>query len=96
MAAEYSEDTIQEFADELYAQATWIMFKWLGAGLLVGLLTIPFTAGLGVLTVPLLGFGGYLMGKQKSLALRMEAQSALCLRQVERNTRGDRIIGGDA
>lgn len=93
----YQPEVIQRFADRLYARsATAIVISTL-LGVLVGVAVDPFIHQ----TLPpnvsnhlpewssatLLGVIGLLQGFERAFLLRLQAQTALCQLQIERNTR---------
>lgn len=91
----YDPDVIQDYADDLYDRARNLTFAWgAGAGLLGGgpvALWVTTLKGAGlfetllpfVLTAVIGAFYGY----QRTFALRLQAQLALCALQTEINTR---------
>ena len=91
----YDPHVIQEMAGRLYAQAARLVFLGVFLGGLVGL-TAGITIALSV-SLPLLvgAFVGALLGgalgaaamEQRALALKFQAQLALCQVQIEMNTR---------
>lgn len=83
----YDATVIQQYADGLYAQAkrTVIVHALLGA--LIGLAAAFVTPVLGLLGALLVGAIGYVIGQNKAFSLRLQAQTALCQVQIERNTR---------
>jgi hypothetical protein len=98
MPTQYDEQVITKFADALYSQARSVEASYaflgflLGAGaVLAGALmghadlggALPIAAGAGLVT----GIAGYLVARPKAFLLRLQAQQALCMAQIERNTR---------
>jgi hypothetical protein len=97
----YDENILQQYADQLYREAKWIVFSTtliyglisLLLALLLGLLltrlsTDLSTWGVAPFIVPLLGIGfGIQEGRRKAFHLKLQAQQILCQRQIEMNTR---------
>ncbi|MGC2520885.1 MAG: hypothetical protein WA373_17470 [Burkholderiales bacterium] len=92
----YNPEVIQEFAERLYRQARSIILSstLLGifGGAIVGAIGVSLihaqqhigvAALIGALVV---GFSGYLRGKERAFKLKLEAQVALCNVQIEKNT----------
>lgn len=85
----YDPKIIQEFAEGLYSRATTIV--------VVNVLFFAFVGGMagyflihGSGTVILLAIGalvGYYLGSQRAFLLKLQAQTALCQVEIERNTR---------
>jgi hypothetical protein len=96
---QYDERVIDEFAQELYTRARWMAwtkgFVYAVAGAVAGgALVAPHSnIGMGeVLMAALIAGGaawkvGYGVGRLAGDKLRLEAQTALCQAQIERNTR---------
>lgn len=95
---EYDPSIIQTFVDRLYARANQIVvlcaavgaFLGLGAGFSITSLVSGGESGLGVITLVLGAAAtaiGYLIGQERSFVLRLQAQTALCQVQIEKNTR---------
>ncbi|MFZ5891268.1 MAG: hypothetical protein ACOY0T_09480 [Myxococcota bacterium] len=96
MGTKYDSGIIQKFADRLYLEADKIVYFYgiagaalgVGAGFFVGKLTVDKDS-----TTPMLFLGGaccavfLVIGRARSFALRLQAQTALCQLQIERNTR---------
>lgn len=92
----YDPVIIRCFADELYRRAAGMILTAVSIGLLVG-----GSIGIGVASavrsdgrwipgILLLGSGallGYLHGRSRAFALKLQAQTALCQMQIEENTR---------
>jgi uncharacterized membrane protein YeaQ/YmgE (transglycosylase-associated protein family) len=98
----YDPDVIQEFAEGLYRKARGIILSHTLLGILVGAVAgfavgaasshgrngIPnMTMFLTLVGALLFGAFGYSIGVQRSFYLRLQAQTALCQRQIEENTR---------
>jgi len=99
----YDAAILQQYADDLYAQARWVIFS---TAFLYGLVTFGVTFLIsnvgtvfksnfnlslqpGVLLIALIGAAvGVSAGRKKAFKLKLEAQTLLCQRQVELNTRG--------
>ncbi len=92
----YASKIIYEFADKLESQARQAVATSTIFGVLVGLLLAGIAYNLihgradgwifGLLMV-IPTFMGYQNGRRKAFQLRLEAQRALCLVQIEENTR---------
>lgn len=98
----YDASILQQYADELYAQANWVIVS---TALVYGFVTFAVCFTLsnggtffrstyhlsiqpGVLLVALIGAAvGVAAGRRKAFKLKLEAQTLLCQRQVELNTR---------
>ncbi|MFI4920306.1 MAG: hypothetical protein ACHQAZ_01540 [Gammaproteobacteria bacterium] len=90
---EYDKKIIEQFADKLYkrANSTIITYAFLGVlvGLFLGLAAFGVTKSglLFLLSLVVSGFIGYAIGSDKAFNLKFQAQSALCLAEIETNTR---------
>jgi hypothetical protein len=94
----YDVSVIDSFADDLYNRAgtvvvvSTLMYAAIGAA--AGYFLFK---GLGAVLGGLLGGGlGFHLGQQKAFLLKLQAQTALCQAQIERNTRADSIGGSMA
>jgi hypothetical protein len=99
LPTKYDPSIIQSFADRLYRQADQIVLLYGVAGLFLG---SGIGAALGLTNpergsaAPALFLGGAfcavfaVVGRARSFALRLQAQTALCQAQIERNTSGGR------
>ncbi len=89
MDTRYDEKIIQEFADGLYQQADSVAGMYALVGAVIGGGPGFFVHGIiGLLAgVVLLGGLGYVLGRDRGFALKLQAQTALCQAQIERNTR---------
>lgn len=87
--ATYDPKIIQEFAEGLYSRATTIVVvSVLFFALVGGIAGYFLIRGSG--TVVLLAIGaavGYYLGSQRAFLLKLQAQTALCQVEIERNTR---------
>ena len=88
MAANYDPAVIQEFANRLYAKAGGIIRSYT----ILGVMLLGF-AGLatgepilGAVGAVIGGVVGYSMGKEKAFAHKLQAQTALCQVQIEKNS----------
>jgi hypothetical protein len=99
----YDAAILQQYADDLYAQARWVIYS---TAFIYGLVTFGVTFVIsnvgtifksnvnlslqpGVLLIALIGVAvGVAAGRKKAFKLELEAQTLLCQRQVELNTRG--------
>lgn len=91
MATEYNPDLIQKLADKLYSQANTAILLGSLFGLVAGGF-FGFSASQGsgvgsIVGVLIGGLVGYLIGQSRAFSLRVQAQIALCQRQIEFNTR---------
>lgn len=84
----YDPSIIGQFADELYGRATLIVVLWtVGFGLLGLVAGFAFGGAIAVL-LALVGAGlGFVVGQQRVFMMRLWAQLALLMVQVETNTR---------
>lgn len=102
MPTEYDSDILQDYADNLYAQARGIIvetaFQYGIGGAIVGGLIwgvgakeLPDFSNLGlylvIIIAAILAWAGVLQGRRKAFNLKVEAQKLLCQRQIEINTR---------
>lgn len=102
MQTQYDAAILQQFADDLYARARWIVFTtalvyivvaFIGSGILAGFLTSSmhapdaFAMGMVIGLTLLFGAVGYNSGKTKAFQLKLQAQQTLCQRQIEINLR---------
>lgn len=94
----YDPKVIQKFADLLYSRADFIVMKYVLIFLLIGAVfgavalgvamnSIPFGVAGMILGALLGGAIGYSTGQAKAFVLRLHAQGALCMIQIENNTR---------
>lgn len=91
----YDEKIIQAMAAKLYSQADSIVRSHTVAGFFLGFLAglvAGAAAGEGGSWAVWFGvvsaIGGAASGRSKAFSLRVQAQTALCQLQIERNTRG--------
>lgn len=97
---QYDEKIIETFAEELYREATSVVLKstlkWTFIGVLAGGIggaaagnwensTNALIAA--VLAGVVCGAIGYSLAKRQVFTLKLQAQTALCQAQIERNTR---------
>jgi hypothetical protein len=94
----YDPKIVQKFADILYSRADFIVMMYVLIFLLIGAVfgaavlgvlmnSIPFGV-VGLILGALLGGAiGYSAGQAKAFILRLQAQCALCMIQIENNTR---------
>lgn len=91
MATVYNPELIQKLADKLYSQANTSIVLGTLIGLLAGAgfgFSASEGAGAGIgIGVVIGGILGYLIGQSRAFSLRVQAQMALCQRQIELNTR---------
>jgi hypothetical protein len=100
----YDAAVLQQYADDLYTQARWAIYSTAFIYSLVtfGVCFVLSNSGTifranfhlsldpGVLLVALIGGAvGVAAGRKKAFKLKLEAQTLLCQRQVELNTRGN-------
>lgn len=104
LMAQYDEAILQSYADALYSRASWIIAKYtifIGAfGALIGYIpNMLWYFRPGVTASPdsngsMILFGiiglavGYSIGESKAFEYKLRAQTMLCQRQIELNTRG--------
>jgi hypothetical protein len=86
---EYSPDTVQRLATRLHRRAVFVTVLWPVIGILAGVFTGLEIAGN---VAPVVGavigtVVGYLIGSMRCLYYSVQAQKALCLKQIEENTR---------
>ena len=94
----YAPEVIQSSVDRLYARAALSAVVSTALGILIGLVAAPFIlqslpAVLAVrcpewIPAVVLGVIGLGQGLERGVQLRLQAQTALCQLQIERNTRG--------
>lgn len=98
----YDENVIIEFAHRLYRRAATVALIHALMGFLISAGVIEIAGntygmtspGSVVVVVGLIGsLIGYLVGRERAFALRLQAQTALCQAQIERNTRGVMMPG---
>jgi len=95
--SQFDRDIIREHADRLYFEAALIVWLTSLLGAALGLAAWFFAGrmmdpgGVGALFGPgaglLGGLVGWAVGSDKAFSLRLQAQIALCLAQIEENTR---------
>ena len=93
----YDPQVIQRSADRLYARAALSAVLSISLGVLIGLVAAPFIlqslpSALAIrcpewVSPVVLGFIGLGQGLERGIQLRLQAQTALCQMQIERNTR---------
>jgi len=96
----YDFTVIQRKATELYLRASWAVVVWVASGVIAGAYAglrlqemvyegdprrelVAFI----MLSALLLGLLGLVVGRSRELELRFRAQAALCMAEIERNTR---------
>ena len=98
MTTKYNPDIIQQFADSLYSQASWIVFVFTILWLFIGCGSGYFVSTriqnaendidkFLIIGAFVGGFIGYNIGQSRAFSLRVRAQRALCQKQIEENTR---------
>jgi ABC-type uncharacterized transport system permease subunit len=84
------------FANRLYAQARWAVFKTALAGAVLGALAALMVSAASrssdapvvmVMGALVFGFFGVIVGLDRAFAYKLEAQRTLCVLQTEINTR---------
>ncbi|MSU63555.1 MAG: hypothetical protein EXS31_14355 [Pedosphaera sp.] len=96
----YDPEVIQKFADKLYASARTIVFLWTLSGMVAGLYvgeslfgrrpqpgTVANPTGPAILGTVSIGLLGFAIGRSHAFALKLRAQTLLCQKQIEENTR---------
>jgi hypothetical protein len=98
---QYDSSILQQFADDLYSRARWIIFSTAAMyGTVVFVLSITGVLAanhsswgvqewgvIGTLTLVAIAIGVN-RGREKAFQLKLQAQQILCQRQIEENTRG--------
>ena len=88
---DYDADIIREFAAKLYLRARSLAagYTFIGAflGGLVGGATASEQPTLVWLSIAVFGLIGFMIGREKAFAMKLEAQTALAQVQIEFNTR---------
>jgi hypothetical protein len=94
--ATYQPRVIEEFADQLYTQAARIIALYTAVGVLIGGGIGYSVAGGGsaLLGAIVLGGLGFALGQQRAFLLKLQAQTALCQLQIERNTTRETTAAG--
>ena len=98
MGTKYDPSVIQQLADKLYRSAAFVVIAWLAIGAGLGVvagqvyLSRHFSGGGqsngGAIIGGLIGSViGYLFGQWRAFYIRVMAQTALCQKQIEENTR---------
>ncbi|MCA6602996.1 MAG: hypothetical protein ACK5U6_13830 [Pseudanabaena sp.] len=97
MAQNYDERILREFADRLYNRANFIVLGYTVLGGLIGVIAFASlfpglfrsNESLAIMITSVIGGSiGCAMGSEKAFWLKLQAQTALCQAQIERNTRG--------
>ena len=98
--SKYDPETIQRFADKLYARASATIGVSTFLGVVIGFVASPFVlqslpttlaVAIPAWVSPIVfGLLGMLQGLERAFLLKIQAQTALCQLQIERNTRPDR------
>jgi sulfite exporter TauE/SafE len=96
MTVSYDERVINQFAARLYQRAAAIVAMYVIIGGILGAIVGAYaargmladTAGVAMVVIGALGaVFGYVAAADRAFALRLQAQTALCQLQIERNTR---------
>ena len=87
----YDPTVIDGFATVLYEQADRLLITYAIIGGLVGFVAGKIMGGMLVALLMLVVFAGmgWFIAQGRAAALRLQAQTALCQRQIEANTRPD-------
>lgn len=87
--AEYNSDALARLTRRLRRRAVFVMVLWPAIGILAGAYSGLGNAGnLGAVIGAVVGaFLGYLIGSMRFLYYNVQAMNALCLKQIEENTR---------
>jgi hypothetical protein len=92
----YDDQVLQKFAEKLYARANSIIAAWSLVGLIAAgvggafiVMALDSSSRLEIIAIAaVLGaIFGFVMGSSKAFLLKLQAQQALCQRQIELNTR---------
>ena len=85
----YDQKVIEEFAGRLYSRARSIIVTHTFLGVIIGFGGGAFLGRLvfAVIGAVILGIIGHSMGVEKAFKLKLQAQTALCQVQIEKNTR---------
>lgn len=100
---QYDPRVLHEHAERLYREAKFIILRYSLVGLLLGFVTgvaggallgsvagnaeVLFALIGAVVLLPLFTAIGYMQGRGRAFALKLQAQTALCQVQIETNTR---------
>lgn len=95
MGPGYDPSVIADFAQRLYDRAETVVALYTIAGAVIGLALGGATGavwginpiGGALIGTAALGYVGYVLGRSKAFQLKLEAQTALCQMEIERNTR---------
>ena len=92
----YDPALIQTYSEKLYRRAIVAIVFWPLLGIIIGAYVgSRFDSGFPVMIGAIVGaILGYLLGSLLALKHRMQAQTALCLKQIEENTRGSQATDG--
>ena len=85
---QYDPKVIMEFAERLYARANSIIISYTIIGIIIGGAG-GMVSGKGVvaaIAAVIVGAIGYYMGREKAFQYKLQAQTALCQIQIEKNT----------
>jgi len=87
--AKYDSSILFEFADRLYSRANTAVAIYTVLGVLIGLVGgSAVKAGIGAIVGALIvGAIGFLFGRERAFAYKLQAQTALCQAKIEENTR---------
>jgi len=99
----YDAATVHSYAARLYARARNCVVSYpllgIGLGLSLGYIVAGLLGPMGTPRMPyealgILIFGGtgFSLGSSRALALRLQAQTALCQIRIEENTRGPSLV----
>lgn len=107
--AEYDPEIIEEYAGKLYAKALGIQIFMALVGGLMGLVfgvwmgemqtgprgqanpALPFVM---IFSIAICGTVGWAIGRAMAFGYKLQAQTALCQVQIEKNTRGNAEAAG--
>lgn len=85
---QYDPKVIMEFAERLYSRANSIIISYTIIGIIIGGAG-GMVSGSGVvaaIAAVFVGAIGYYMGTEKAFQYKLQAQTALCQIQIEKNT----------